>query len=586
MAYGKVNLGKFWDSLRVPEEIRLSDWADEHRLIPPTGGNPEPGRWRTSRTPYLKEILDAASDPNVREMALAFGVQLGKTEVLINVINMHIKHDPKTMLYMSSSESLAEEFGVQRIDQMLYLDKGLRAAFSLPDGKDSAKKSGRIKLSSKRFRGGTLYIGSAHSPNDVLSHPIPILLCDEIDDYPVTSSGSVVELVLGRSSNFLDKKIILCSSPRGYESDILRRVDLYGKREYMIPCMACGDACTWEWDLVKYEPGDYASARIECPKCGAVMRGSGAAPSDLLSFGWWEQKSGPKDNTTRGYRLNSLYSPWLTLAEMARSYDSVYLRNDVPGLTTFYNMRLAKLWDDEHIPAPQQEKVEDIEPVREYPNAPEEGVGIFAGIDVQHDRFEVSVLAISEGEAWVLAHKVVECDTSTQAGFDALTEYLRHKHTIPGHDKERLISQILIDSGDGKRTTEIYKYVASCRGRVPIVAIKGASGPIGQTNAHISQITRSNSFRAEFCRVDSGYYKHQVHEGMRGTHQRFYIPDDMPADYLLGLNAERFEVVEEKGRRVGKWVQTRKRNEALDCAAYAFAAKDVYFSKIYARVKK
>jgi phage terminase large subunit GpA-like protein len=44
--------------------LRVSEWADQNRILS-TRSSPEPGLWRTSRTPFLAYIMDAlgASSP-------------------------------------------------------------------------------------------------------------------------------------------------------------------------------------------------------------------------------------------------------------------------------------------------------------------------------------------------------------------------------------------------------------------------------------------------------------------------------------------------------------------------------------------
>jgi phage terminase large subunit GpA-like protein len=44
-----------------PDSILLvSDWADANRILSQTASS-EPGKFRTERTPYLKEIMDTLS---------------------------------------------------------------------------------------------------------------------------------------------------------------------------------------------------------------------------------------------------------------------------------------------------------------------------------------------------------------------------------------------------------------------------------------------------------------------------------------------------------------------------------------------
>jgi len=40
--------------------MTVSEWADEHRILSGVASS-EAGRWHTSRTPYLREIMDCLS---------------------------------------------------------------------------------------------------------------------------------------------------------------------------------------------------------------------------------------------------------------------------------------------------------------------------------------------------------------------------------------------------------------------------------------------------------------------------------------------------------------------------------------------
>lgn len=62
-------------------ELTVSQWADRFRIVPP-GTSPEPGPWRTDRVPYLREILDAASDPAVERIYIQAASQVGKALAL------------------------------------------------------------------------------------------------------------------------------------------------------------------------------------------------------------------------------------------------------------------------------------------------------------------------------------------------------------------------------------------------------------------------------------------------------------------------------------------------------------------------
>ncbi len=48
----------FLKVLRPDPQLKVSEWANEYRVLAPTAAS-EPGKWRTERTPYLKEIMDS-----------------------------------------------------------------------------------------------------------------------------------------------------------------------------------------------------------------------------------------------------------------------------------------------------------------------------------------------------------------------------------------------------------------------------------------------------------------------------------------------------------------------------------------------
>ncbi len=78
---GALDLLRTWRDGRTPDpELTVSRWADSHRLLSPRGAN-EAGRWRTSRTPYLREIMDTLSPMHpAQRIVVMKGAQIGATE--------------------------------------------------------------------------------------------------------------------------------------------------------------------------------------------------------------------------------------------------------------------------------------------------------------------------------------------------------------------------------------------------------------------------------------------------------------------------------------------------------------------------
>ncbi len=60
--------------------LTISQWADKYRTLSQRASS-EPGRWRTDRTPYLREIMDCLSPASPIERTVFMkGAQIGGTE--------------------------------------------------------------------------------------------------------------------------------------------------------------------------------------------------------------------------------------------------------------------------------------------------------------------------------------------------------------------------------------------------------------------------------------------------------------------------------------------------------------------------
>ena len=82
--------------LKPPPKLTVTEWADQERRLS-SEASAEPGRWYTSRANYQKGIMDAISDPLIRDCVVMAGAQVGKTEMLLNVIGFHVDQDPAPM---------------------------------------------------------------------------------------------------------------------------------------------------------------------------------------------------------------------------------------------------------------------------------------------------------------------------------------------------------------------------------------------------------------------------------------------------------------------------------------------------------
>ena len=63
---------------KPPERLTVTEWSDKYRWLS-AENSAEPGRWKTSRTPYLKEPMDAFTDPKIHHIVVVASSQVGKS---------------------------------------------------------------------------------------------------------------------------------------------------------------------------------------------------------------------------------------------------------------------------------------------------------------------------------------------------------------------------------------------------------------------------------------------------------------------------------------------------------------------------
>ena len=77
-------------AISPPPVLTVSQWADRYRRLSPESAA-EPGQWNTDRAPYQREIMDAVNDPLVEDIVIMSSAQVGKTELILNIIGYEAK---------------------------------------------------------------------------------------------------------------------------------------------------------------------------------------------------------------------------------------------------------------------------------------------------------------------------------------------------------------------------------------------------------------------------------------------------------------------------------------------------------------
>lgn len=229
--------------LKPLPKVSVSEWADKNRII--SQGAAEPGRWRTSRAPFMKEIMDSFTQPGIHKVIAMCSAQVGKTEALLNVIGRFAHVDPCAIMLVAPTIEMAQDMSKTRISPMIRDTKALTRIFYEPkqDNKREAKtRDGNNTILSKIFPGGRLVMCGANSPAGLASRPVRILLADEVDRFPESAGGEgdPVDLAAKRMTTFWNRVMGLFSTPTNEgESRIADEYRAGTQEEWQYECPNC-----------------------------------------------------------------------------------------------------------------------------------------------------------------------------------------------------------------------------------------------------------------------------------------------------------------------------------------------------------
>jgi phage terminase large subunit GpA-like protein len=278
-----------------PPKMPLADWADAFRMLSPEAAA-QPGRWKTSKEPMARGPMNAMSDPMVEKVTVMCAAQIMKTELLLNTAAYYIHGDPAPILMVQPTVEMAEAFSKDRVAPMIRDTDVLKEVFS-GKSRDSSDT-----ILQKAFPGGRLTMTGANAPATLASRPIRVVLCDEVDRFPLSAGkeGDPVGLAEKRTTTFWNRKIALVSTPtiKGI-SRIEASYEEGDRRRYHVPCPSCGVRQVLEWKGVKWnkdETGahDPDSAYYECqapadPETGEICahQWTEAERLEAVSEGEW-----------------------------------------------------------------------------------------------------------------------------------------------------------------------------------------------------------------------------------------------------------------------------------------------------------
>ncbi|MBO9422334.1 phage terminase large subunit family protein [Labrenzia sp. R4_2] len=546
-------------SLLPPPNLKLSEWIEANvRLPSDVSSVPGPVQlW-----PFQKAIADAIGDPGIERVTLVKPVRVGFSTLLTGALASYVANDPSPILSLLPTEADCRDYVVSDIEPIFSASPelaGLLVADSDPNS--------RSTLLSRKFPGGSLKVVAAKAPRNLRRHNVRILFVDEADGMESSAEGSPVLLAEKRTLSFPNRKIIMGSTPVLEDtSHVLRAYAQSDQRVFEVPCPECGDFHEITWKDIHWPEGGPDGAHYVCPSCGSVVEEK--HKRQMVNAGRWRATK-PEITGHAGFRMNALISPLAKASWAALAKEFLAAKNDPEGLQVFVNTILGQGWRMEG-----QELDEAALAGRAKPfslvSVPEDVLVITVGVDVQHDRLELTYVGWNrDGHAYVLGHAVIwglPDNSDTWAELDSLLK-ARFAHPLGGKIG---IEAAAVDSSDGQTMEDVYRFCFP-RSNRRILAIKGVRGDRPWIEKSKSGIKRGGWLW--IVGVDS-IKAHLTTRLTQGS--TIHFSDTLDPVWFEQLASERSVLRYNRGQPQRRFERIPGRDaEALDCVVYAFAARQI-----------
>lgn len=558
-------------AIRPKAPLLVSEWADANRVLSGEG-SAEAGAWKTSRTPYLREIMDALSEESPhRKVVFMKSSQVGGTEAGSNWLGYIMAHAKGPVAVVMPTEKAMADWASQKFDPMARETPAIADVLAT-----RSNRAGDNSATRKRFTGGILYFKTAGSTTELKSTSLRYAIADEVDEWDwSTLQGDPLGLLEIRQTTYHDRKLFVVSSPTLKDaSRIEEQFELGDQRRYLVPCPHCDERQHLKWPNLRWHKVGPRVTRAwyVCEHCGAEIE-EHHKPA-MLAGGRWISHN--PDGQWRSYHINAIYSPiglGLSWVELAGEW--IEAQDDKSKLMRFINTRLGETYADRSHDLKANVLVARAEPYA-LRTVPHGALVLTSGVDTQDDRLEVRTVGWgADGKEWTVDYHQIYGNPAEEAVWNALDDYLTADFRN-AHGKTLRIEATAIDTG-GHHTHAVYAYVRRARAR-RVIAIKGASTTgrviLGKPS-HQDVNWRGQTIKkgVALYTVGTDTAKHWIYARLNGD------ADKDPAERKVHFSSELEpwffdqQVSEAFNPRKNRWeLKKGKRNEVLDTHVYAIAA--------------
>ncbi|EFE8312319.1 TPA: phage terminase large subunit family protein [Escherichia coli] len=578
-------------SLNIPVPLTTVQWADQHYYLPKESSY-TPGQWET--LPFQVAIMNSMGNDRIRTVNLIKSARVGYTKMLLGVEAYFIEHKSRNSLFFQPTDSAAEDFMKSHVEPTI---RDVPVLLELAPWFGRKHRDNTLTL--KRFSSGVGFwcLGGAAAKN-YREKSVDVVCYDELSSFEpdVEKEGSPTLLGDKRIEGSVWPKSIRGSTPKikGFcQIEKAANESAHFMRFY-VPCPHCGEAQYLKFGDdattfgLKWEKGKPETVYYLCEHNGCAIRQSELDQTDgrwiCDNTGMWTRdgltfySAGDEEippPRSISYHIWTAYSPFTTWVQIV--YDWLDALKDPNGVKTFINTTLGEPYEEAVAEKLSFELL--LEKVCHYDaQVPLRVVYLTAGIDSQKNRYEIYVWGWAPGEEAFLIDKQIIMgrpeDEDTLKRVDAVIRK-KYRHA---DGTEISISRVCWDTG-GIDQDIVYQRSRK-HGTFFVLPIKGASvygKPV------ITMPKKRNQRGVFLCEVGSDTVKEMLYA-------RFALPvvsasEVAPYTFRFPDNPDIFSDVEAKqlvaeelvekvvnGRVKLQWDARKRRNEALDCLVYAYAA--------------
>lgn len=571
-----------------PDDLTVTQWAEAKRRLSAESAA-EPGPWRTERTTYLREPMDAFTDPKVRHIVMVAASQVGKSEFLNNCIGYIIDEDPGSILFIHPTTIDAQEYSKLRIAPMLRDSPALRQKIAAPKSRDSHNT-----ILQKAYPGGILTMCGSTEAHALASKPIRYVFGDERDRWATSAGneGDPWDLAMARQTTFYNAKAVEVSTTTIKNASAIEAAYYTGTMErWNSKCPHCGEYHEIRWSDIRFEYDEiivshkktYKVKKVyyTCPGCGCI---STEAEMKRVPAKWIAENPEAYGQGTRSFWLNAFVSQWASWESIVLKYLNAL--GSTKKMQVVFNTCFGEPWEDrgdiedeDSLLARREDYGKDKN--GEQVELPPGVLVLTAGVDTQDDRMEYEIVGHGFfGETWGIEKGIVMGRPDDDATWNKLDEVVFDRVMRFENGVGLRVSMSFVDEG-GHFTQSVR---AQCNARISkkVFCIKGMPGqdkpyisPPKKQKIFVNQIAVGTCWQYQLG-VDSG--KEIIMDNLRvqtpgQKYCHFPKRDDYGSAYFAGLLSET-KVYDPNKKQPWSWkkIPGHERNEPLDCRNYALAA--------------